>query len=138
LRKQVLDSDKGWAGSRTGAEMVDGEERQTPAPSGSGWTLPLQLTIDVGNGASEGAGEPRIKVNGRETPAEGDQVEGTGSAAQDQLVSAWKAHEGALRGAEPPEGSPPWRAESPFEWLSRQSGGASEAQDQFAQEGALW
>jgi Trypsin-like peptidase domain len=145
LRKQVLDSDKGWVGARSAAELIEGDERETTRTS-SGWTLPLQLTIEVGDGASgapEGGGAPRIQVRGPETPRNGDLGEGAGSAGQDELVSAWQAHESASRRPEPlpeapQEAAAPARTESPLEWLTRTSGAAAEGRDQFAKEGALW
>jgi hypothetical protein len=141
LRKQMLDSQKGWTAPRAGELISEGIEADREARS---WTLPLQLTIDVGQGASAmlaGGAVPRIEA-GSATPAGngGEQA----APAQDELVAAWRAFQSSGRPTESSAAAPsptqaaaaPVRAESALEWLTGQSRHPSTMEEQFAQNGA--
>jgi S1-C subfamily serine protease len=131
MLKQLLDSEKGWRGDTSARELVavggDGMEQQ----SDTAWTLPLQLTIDVGQAASgmrlTSALTPRIDA-APPIPSIGGNGSGEHTIApgQDEL-SAWRAFESAGRPTAPVEVPP--HDESALEWLTRES--TSEARDQF-------
>ena len=52
LRKQVLESEKGWQAGASGGGRELGPDELATESTGNVWTLPLELTIDVGQGAS--------------------------------------------------------------------------------------
>lgn len=147
LRRQVIESEKGWTGGRTSAEVIAVEG--VDAEKGpSSWTLPLQLTIEMGEGASGllvGGAAPRIEMGPASQAAGANSGGEQAASAQDEMVSAWRAYESAGRTAEtsesPPPGpaptTPPPRTESAMEWLTGQPGGPATMQEQFAQNGAL-
>jgi len=132
LRKQLLDAEKGWVGDASARELMGaaGEESEIGV-GGTAWTLPLQLTIDVGQAASgiqlTAAAKPRME-GALAVPSTGGNGndEHTVTPAQDEL-SAWRAFESAGRPTAPVE--VPAREESALEWLTRES--TSEARDQF-------
>lgn len=135
LRKQLLDAEKGWRGDVSARELVavggEGMEQQ----SDTAWTLPLQLTIDIGQAASgmqlTAAATPRID-GAPPIPSIGGNGSGEHTLApgQDEL-SAWRAFESAGRPTAPVE--VPTREESALEWLTRES--TSEARDQLTPQG---
>jgi len=142
LRKQMLDGQKGWTAPRAGELISEGIEADREARS---WTLPLQLTIDVGEGASgmlAGGAMPRIEAGSAPPAAIGSG--GQTAPAQDELVAAWRAFQSPGRPTESSEAAPsptqappaPVRAESALEWLTGQSRRPSTMEEQFAQDGA--
>lgn len=123
LRKQVLDSQAGWqvpsGGVREVVEMP-GVESLTP---GSTWTLPLQLTIEVGNaggGAVVGRGAPPAPGGGAPTLTSVRTGDAGVPPMRDEIASAWNGMEsvsGAANGAgngNASVGAPPQTAEG---WL---------------------
>ncbi|HEY3146402.1 MAG TPA: serine protease, partial [Dongiaceae bacterium] len=141
LRKQLLDSEKGWIGSRSGTELVAAESLEGE-PGTRGWTLPLQLSIDVGESAAgllAGGATPRIELSsGIPAQANGGGEQATKSG-QDELVSAWRSYETTTRPpeAQVPGAATPVRQETALEWLTGQSASRpSTMQEQFAQNGS--
>jgi len=136
LRRQLLDSEKGWTGGRESTEQIAVEGIEGDRPAG-GWRLPLQFTIDVGGG-----GAPRIEVSPASQPAGGNGGGEHAASTQDEMVSAWRAYESAGRTAEgsetpaPEAAPPPPPAETALEWLTGRSTGPATMQEQFAQNGA--
>lgn len=129
LRKQLLDSDRGWrpGSASAGEQWAIGAEE-----SGRGettWRLPLQLTIEVGQTPSgiqvSAGGGPRAEANAQHEPTDGGE---SAAPPQAELVSAWQAYESAGRapGQAPPESTPPAQVppgppasgQSPLEWLT--------------------
>jgi endonuclease G len=121
LRKQLLDSEKGWqAGTSASRELaMTGLETES---AGNLWTLPLQLTIDVGHAVS-GVGVSAVAT----PPAEADRAPPaptngavTGQPnGEKELASAFAALE---RSAPAVAASPP--PESAVEWLVGGNNGA--------------
>jgi hypothetical protein len=53
LRKQLLDAERGWVGDLAATELVGAlSDESQIGGSSTAWTLPLQLTIDIGQAAS--------------------------------------------------------------------------------------
>jgi endonuclease G, mitochondrial len=133
LRKQLLDAEKGWRGDTSARELVAaGGEESESGVGGRTWTLPLELTIAVGQAGSDmqltAAAKPRMEgVPGMPSPGGDGNGEHTAAPVPDEL-SAWRAIESAGRPTAPAE--VPAREESALEWLMPES--TSEARDQFA------
>jgi len=137
LRRQLLDSEKGWTGGRESIEQIaaDGLQGIEAGRAPGSWTLPLQLTIDVGGGTAG------ISVSGparAEAAPAGANGSGEHAAAQDEAVSAWRAYESAGHAPEaeaPPAAipAPPVRTETAAEWLTGQPGTPATMQEQFGQ-----
>jgi len=88
LRKQMLDGQKGWTAPRAGELISEGIEADREARS---WTLPLQLTIDVGEGASgmlAGGAMPRIEAGSAPPAAIGS---GGKQRCTGRTGAAWRA-----------------------------------------------
>lgn len=121
LRKQLLDSEKGWRpGTAAPAEMAaNGAEA---APAGNIWTLPLQLTIDLGQAVSgvgvSAVGVPRAVGRGvLSAPAR--TAAGDDPAGGVELAGSFAGMEGS-QPARPASLAP----DSPLEWLVGGSNGA--------------
>jgi endonuclease G, mitochondrial len=112
LRKQLLDSEKGWqAGTAASKELaMTGLEAE---PAGNLWTLPLQLTIDVGQAVSgvgvSAVAAPRAERS-REPPGPADAA--AGAAGESELINSIAA---LARSA--PAGTANPAPESAVEWL---------------------
>lgn len=128
LRQQLLAAQAGFRGDLTARELVlpgmdGGETESTLEQQGERrWTLPLEISIGVGQGASAvqlSGGTPRPAEAGAATPTSpGDgAAEQFAPPAQDEL-SAWRAIE-SVGVTVPPES--PQRAETALEWLTRES-----------------
>jgi endonuclease G len=121
LRKQLLESEKGWqAGSAASKELAtNGLETQ---PAGHLWTLPLELTIEVGQAASgvgvSAVATPRAE-GGRWPPAPPNGAVAGEPNGQKELASAVAAPERSVPAA---AASP--SPESAVEWLVGGDNGA--------------
>ena len=62
LRRQLLESEKGWTGGREFTEQIAVEGTEA-GRSPNSWTLPLQLTIDIGGGTAG------LSIGGKPTEA---------------------------------------------------------------------
>lgn len=129
LRKQVLESEKGWqAGTVAGGRELGPDELATEA-TGNLWTLPLELTIDVGRGTSgvgiraeagrmEGGQAGGERESGRAGGQAVGQAAGDGKSANgSELASAVAALESSVLARSAP-------AESAMEWLVGGSNGS--------------
>jgi len=118
LRKQLLDSEKGWQPGTAAKELATtGVETEAV---GNLWTLPLQLTIDVGQAVS-GLGLS-ASVTPRAEGSAGPPAPSNGAVAGEpngrkELASALPA----LERSAPAASRPP---ESAFEWLVSGNNGA--------------
>ena len=101
--------------------------------------MPLKLTIDMGEAVS-GTTQSQVEA-GSAAPTGNGSGEQAGPA-QDQLVEAWRAYQGAGRPTEslpaapsPPQApSAPAGVESALEWLTGQSKVPSTMAQQFGQD----
>jgi V8-like Glu-specific endopeptidase len=136
LRKQMIDGPKGWTAPTREVAIAD-SLRDEAGRAARYLTVPLRLTIDMGEAAS-GATLPQVEA-GSAAPAGNDGSEQAGPA-QDQLVEAWRAYQGAGRPTESAPVAPPQPpsapADSALEWLTGQSRVPSTMAQQFAQNGA--
>jgi endonuclease G, mitochondrial len=127
LRKQVLESEKGWqAGSGAGGRELGPDELATEA-TGNLWTLPLELKIDVGRAppglgiraeaspasvggqpAAVGVGQAERQPAGNGKPANGQPT------SESELAKAFAA----LESAPVQRSAPATPAESALEWLT--------------------
>jgi endonuclease G len=138
LRKQMLDSDKGLTGGGSATEAIGAGDFETER-SGSGWTLPLQLTIGVGESTGamlSGTATPRIE-RGAMPPTDGanGHAEQAAPADQEFLVVPGPGEAG-VAGAMAPTQPAGVRVETAMEWLTGQSGTAATMQEQLAGTGA--
>ena len=125
LRKQLLESEKGWVGDRSGSEAIEeGTTESAGAPRSL--TTPFQFTISVSDGAKE------VKSS---NGASGESVSTNGGAAEsmaapeeshpDELVSAWQQYEASAAPMRMPPalqspvpGAQQTFAQSAAEWLT--------------------
>jgi hypothetical protein len=148
LRKQMVESEKGWVGSKTSRESSDIEWSATES-AGGGFTVPLRLTIGVGGSSAElhvGDASTSSEAGSSSAPTPADGGEQTSAPAQDEMVSAWKAYESTSRSTSDtsavtsttPMSSPTaTREQTPLEWLAGpQNAAPSRMQEQFARNGA--
>lgn len=122
LRQQLLEGQKGWQpGTSLPAEhlSVDGVEA---APGDTSFTLPLQLTIELGGAAS------RLTLSNGAPPLDATPPPQSAAPelAESQAEMALAAH-----------GAPGWEGTSSpvgaaFEWLTSQESSPMTAEDQFA------
>ena len=134
LRKQMLDSDKGLTGGGSATEAIGAGDFEAER-SGSGWTLPLQLTIGVGESTGamlSGTATPRIVLDAR-APTNGANGHAEQAAPADQeLLVVPGPGEVGMAGAMAPAQPAPVRVETAMEWLAGQFGAATTMQQQFA------
>jgi trypsin-like peptidase len=134
LRKQLLDAEKGWRGDASASELAGalGEAAEIGA-GGTAWTLPLPVTIEIGQSAS--GMQLSATAAPRQAAAPMPRAEAVGNGqheavpAEDELA-AWRSLESA-------RGSPelaPLPVESALEWLTGPGGGAPAVQDPFGRE----
>ncbi len=116
LRKQVLESEKGWqAGTAAGGRELGTDELGTES-TGNVWTLPLELTIDVGR-AVGGVGI-RADAGRATSPTNGEQPKSQPAAnGQPANASELASAVAALESATLQRTAPTEPAESVLEWL---------------------
>ncbi len=120
LRKQLLDAEKGWRGDVSASELAGapGEAAEIGA-GGTAWTLPLQLTIEIGQSASgmqlSAAAAPRQAAAPMPRAGGGGNGQHEAVPAEDELA-AWRPLESARGPTAPAE--VPAREESAVEWLT--------------------
>jgi endonuclease G, mitochondrial len=119
LRKQLLDAERGWVGDLSIKELVGAlSDESQIGGSATAWTLPLQLTIDIGQAASG------VSLSGavarKETAPALTSIGGPGNGEHAALPGQ---DELAIRRAFESTGQPtlpvevPAREESAVEWL---------------------
>ena len=132
LRKQMLDSDKGLIGGGSATEAIGAGDFEAERSS-SGWTLPLQLTIGVGESTGamlSGAATSPIE-QGAMAPTNANGHAEQGAPADHESLVVPGPGEVGMAGAMAPA-----RVETAMEWLAGQSGDAATIQEQFAGTGA--
>jgi endonuclease G len=115
LRKQVLESEKGWqGGTAPGGRELAPDELATES-TGNLWTLPLELTVDVGR-AVGGVGI-RAEASRAPSPTNGQPTNGQPTSGQPANASELASAAAALESAtfQPAASAAP--AESALEWL---------------------
>lgn len=143
LRKQVLESEKGWQSGAAGrARELEPDELGTE-PAGNLWTLPIELTVDVGRavggaGIRTDASRERavplcVGVVGQQTageqarqPGSNGQLTSAQPASASEMASATAALEGSMlqRAASAAMATAP-ESLSPLEWLVGGSNGSA-------------
>jgi endonuclease G len=134
LLKQLLNSEKGFVVGKSSAELIGSDELQTER-GGNSWTLPLQLTIGVGEngpGLLTGAATPRVELGApMQTPRGNGNGEQAPMPAPDEFVSARRLYESASSAMQPSKPAAT-SVETALEWLTgQQSGAATTVEDQF-------
>lgn len=136
LRRQLLESEKGWTGGRESTEQIALEGVEA-GRSPNSWTLPLQLTIDIGGGTAGLSMGAKPTEAGPTPPVPITNGSGEHAASPDEMLSAWRAYESATRTpetAEPPPAAipaPPPRVETAAEWLTGAPSVPATMQEQF-------
>jgi V8-like Glu-specific endopeptidase len=120
LRKQVLESEKGWQGGAAAGGRELGPAELVTESAGNLWTLPLELTVDVGRAVS-GVG---IRADAsREMPAataasaNGQPADRQPTSGQPASASELASAVAALESATLQPSTPAAPAESALEWL---------------------
>jgi endonuclease G len=122
LRKQLIESEKGWVGDRSGAE---GFAEDTAESTGATRTItgPFQLTISVGESPKstvESAASESVDANSTSSPAES-----APAGSVDELVNAWQQYGMGAQVSQPRVGSTLAEAantpSSAVEWLTAAS-----------------
>ena len=128
LRKQVLDSEKGWQAGPAGGRELAPDELDAAESTGSLLTLPIELKIDMGRAAA-GAGiraeASRVPVGAQPAASEelARQPAGNGKPANGQTASESELAKvfAALESAPVQRSAPAVPAESALEWLTGSS-----------------
>jgi hypothetical protein len=121
LRKQMLDSEKGWRGDVSTSEIAAAAliESSPVGTSGTSWRLPLQFTIEIGQAGGGmqlmSAATPPEATAGP-GPVEGAEPSEYASAPADDELAVWRHFEGA--GGPAAAAEVPAREESAAEWLT--------------------
>jgi endonuclease G len=110
LRKELLESEKGWQAGTAGGKEVVGGNGMVAESSGAVVSLPLQLTIDVGRAVSgvglTAFGAPAEATLSHEPPSSPNGAS-TG-IGEPELASALAALESATPAGAPPESAAEW------------------------------
>ncbi len=121
LRKQMLDSEKGWRGDVSTSEIAAAAliESSPVGTSGTSWRLPLQFTIEIGQAGGGmqlmSAATPPEATAGP-GPVEGAEPSEYAAAPADDELAVWRHFEGA--GGPAAAAEVPAREESAAEWLT--------------------
>ena len=138
LRKQVLETEKGWQGGTAAGGRELGPDELASESTGNLWKLPLELTIDAGpavsgvgiraeamrgtaatSGMADSGEQMAGQLNANGKPANGQPTSGQPANAS-ELATAVTALESSMLS----RGTPAAPAESPLEWLVGGSNGS--------------
>jgi len=126
LRKQVLESEKGWQGGTAAGGRELGPDELGTESTGNLWTLPLELTVDVGRAvsgvgiraeASRGTPAPAGEQAARQPATNGKPANGQPTSGQPASATELASTVAALESATFQPSAPAAPAESALEWL---------------------